>query len=332
MIYLGTLLAVGVVAALLQFPAQVAGVQVGMLVLWLGWFTWYVIARCDRIERGRMVSILFFIFFVLLFFALYEQTYASWVTFTDRLLDKDLFPSLVLRDGKHLPWSILPLVASPFVVAWSLRQRNARASQLAMGLLTVFGFALIARDSVVLPQTAGSLTYLGSLFIVLLSPIFSWLWPALARKGLNPDKAVKCVIGLALAGVSYYPLLWASQSVGSGQAGSVWWLALAYLVLEVAEVTLSPITLAAISELSVRKVLAVMMSSWLLATSFAETLAARLSSLASLEIKPGDHLDMAAAAAKYSDLFQSMVWVGLGSAVVALACIPLLRRWMHGLH
>ena len=331
-LYAGTLLAVLFIAFLLNFPRIVAGAQVGMLAVWLGWLAWYLARHADAVQRGRMISIIFFISFVLLFFALYEQTYASWVTFTDRLLEKDLFPALVIHDGdKHLPWSILPLAASPFAVAFALHQRSARAAAWALALLTIAAFGFILRDSIVLPQTAGSLTYLGALFIVLLAPLFSWLWPFLARRGVNPHKTTKCVAGLALGGLSFLPLTWASDIAAHGHLASVWWLALAYIVLEIGEVSLSPITLAAISELTMPKVAAVMMSGWLLATSFSEQLAAMFSSFASLEIKPGEQINMAEAAAKYGTLFQSMVWLGLGSAVLALLVSPLLRRWMHGI-
>jgi POT family proton-dependent oligopeptide transporter len=329
-IYAGTVVTVVGVAALLVAPRVVAGVQGAMFLAWLAGLAWYLKAHADPVQRGRMISIVFFFAFVLLFFALYEQTYASWVTFTDRMLDKDLFPGLVARDGKGLPWSIVPLALSPFVVVFALRQRSAPASAASLAALAVAGFALIVRDCVVLPQTAGSLTYLGSLFIVLLAPLFSWLWPFLARRGANPGKTVKCVIGLALGGLSFLPLAWASESTAGGRMGSVWWLVLAYGVLEVGEVCLSPITLGAVSELTMPAVAAVMMGGWLLAMSFSEQLAALFSSFASLDLPPGAPVNMAEAAERYGSLFHGMVWLGLGSAVFALLLSPLLRRWMHG--
>jgi POT family proton-dependent oligopeptide transporter len=332
-LYAGTLLAALVIAGLLNFPRIVASAQVVMLVVWLAWLAWYLARHADRVQRERMLSILVFITFVLLFFALYEQTYAAWVTFTDRMMDKDLFPALVIRDGdKHLPWSILPLAVSPMAVLFALRQRSGRAAAVLLSLLTLLAFAFILRDCVVLPQTAGSLTYLGGLFIVLLAPLFSWLWPWLGRRGRNPRKSTKCVIGLALAGLSFLPLVAANDVAASGRLASVWWLALAYAILEVGEVCLSPITLAAISELTMPKVAAVMMSGWLLATSFSEQVAAGLSSLASLEIQPGAQVNLAEAAVKYGALFHNMIWLGLASAGLALALSPLLRRWMHGIH
>ena len=151
------------------------------------------------------------------------------------------------------------------------------------------------------------------------------------KRGANPGKPVKSAIGLALAGFAFIPLGMANATVTSSQLGSVWWLALAYLILEIGEVCLSPITLSAISELTVPSVAAVMMSAWLLATSFSEQLAALFSSFASLDIKPGEKIDVAVAAGKYGSLFHNMVWLGLASGVFALLLIPLLKRWMHGI-
>lgn len=330
-VYAGTLLAVLLISVMLTYPTLVASAQGAMLVAWLIWLWWYLGARADRVQRGRMVSIVFFVAFVLLFFSLYEQTYASWVTFTDRMLDKDLFPSLVIREGKPLPWSVLPLALSPFAVAFALRQRSRAAAALSLAALAVGAFAFILRDSAVLPQTAGSLTYLGALFIVLLAPLFSWLWPFLARYNANPPKTMKCVIGLALGGLAFLPLAWGSEAAAGGHPASVWWLVAAYLVLEVGEVCLSPITLSAVSELTMPKVAAVMMSGWLLASSFSEQIAALFSRFASLAIKPGERIDMALAAQKYGSLFHDMVWFGLASAALALLVSPLLRRWMHGI-
>ena len=39
---------------------------------------------------------------------------------------------------------------------------------------------------------------------------------------------------------------------------------------------------------------------------------------------------MVAAAAKYGELFQLLLWIGLGAALVFLGLAPVLRRWMHG--
>jgi POT family proton-dependent oligopeptide transporter len=93
---------------------------------------------------------------------------------------------------------------------------------------------------------------------------------------------------------------------------------------------LSPIGLSAVTQLSVARVVGLMMGGFWLATAYSEVLAAQFGKLASLDIPESGAIDMAEAAGKYGDLFQLLLWIGLGSALLFLLLAPLLRRWMHG--
>ncbi|TBR40133.1 MULTISPECIES: peptide MFS transporter [Dyella] len=329
-IYLCSALALPLLWGLMQLGHAVLWLQLATMAGWLGWLGWYVTVRCTKVQRQQMIACVFFVAICLLFFSLYEQTYGSWVLFNDRMLTKDLFPSLVAREGHPVPWSVIPLVLSPFMVAAALRMRSGRLPGLLLGSLTLMGMVLIVRDCVVLPQNASSLTYLGALFIVLLSPIMAWLWPFLDRFGMNPSKPVKSAIGLAFAGLAFLPLMAANQTVTPDALGSVWWIVLAYLLIEIGEVALSPIGLSAVTQLSVPAVTGLMMGAWWLGTSLSEQLAAIFGKFAALDIPPVGKIDLAVATAKYGELFQHMVWLGLGSAVVALVMAPVVKKWMHG--
>ena len=301
----------------------------------LGWFTWFVLKRCTPVQRQQMLALMALIFMALVFFTLYEQTYGSWVTFTDRLLTKDIVPSLVQRDGTPWPWSIISLLLAPlsFVVASKMSDRDPASSapRLMFIGVVVAMLVLLIRDSLVLQQTAGSLTYLGAMFLVLLAPLFATLWGALGKRGLDPSKPFKSALGLMFAGLSFIPLAWAAQQVGmTGQMASVWWLVLAYLILEIGEMCLSPVGLSAVTQLSMPRVVSLMMGTWFLATAFSEMLASQFGKLAAIETIDGETMDIVAAAAKYADLFWLLMWVGLGCALAAFLVSPLLKRFMHG--
>ncbi len=301
----------------------------------LGWFFWFVTHKCTPVQRQQMLALMAMIFMALVFFTLYEQTYGSWVTFTDRLLTKDLVPSLVVREGTPWPWSIISLLLAPlsFVVAAKMSDRDpeSRAPRLLFIAVVALMLALLLRDCLVLPQTAGSLTYLGAIFLVLLAPLFATLWGALGKRGLDPSKPFKSAIGLMFAGLSFVPLAWAAQQVGaSGQMASVWWLVLAYLILEIGEMCLSPVGLSAVTQLSLPRVVSLMMGTWFLATAFSEALAALFGKLAAIEAPQGEVMNLADAAGKYAHLFWLMMWIGLGCALVAFVASPLLKRMMHG--
>ena len=345
-IYLGAVLGVLPVAWLMWAAANGAfalggewslALMLMLLVLAavLAWFFWFIGTQCTPVQRSQMLALMTLIFMALIFFTLYEQTYGSWVTFTDRLLTKELFPAFVIRDRIPVPWSIVSLLLAPasFMLAAQLSDRNPQSSAPRFLFITVavVMLALLVRDLLVLPQTAGSLTFLGAMFIVLLAPVFSVLWGALGRCGRDPSKPVKSAIGLLFSGLAFIPLALAAQQVGAtGEMASVWWLVLAYFVLELGEMCLSPVGLSAVTQLSVPRVVSLMMGTWFLATAFSETLAAQFGKLAAIEIPEGETLVLADAAAKYADLFWLLMWLGLGCALLAFLVAPLLRRMMHG--
>ena len=115
---------------------------------------------------------------VLVFFTLYEQTFGSWLTFTDRLLTKDMFPSMVSDAGGSVPWSLCMMAASIPLMVMALRASDRGNARLARALIALLVLAMAIscfRDVVLVPQTAGSLAFLGSFFILLLTPLFTWL-------------------------------------------------------------------------------------------------------------------------------------------------------------
>jgi POT family proton-dependent oligopeptide transporter len=142
---------------------------------------------------------------------------------------------------------------------------------------------------------------------------------------------MKSAVGLLFGGLSFIPLALAAQQVGaSGAMASVWWLVLAYLILEIGEMCLSPVGLSAVTQLAVPRVVSLMMGTWFLATAFSEALAALFGKLAAIDVPEGELLDLASAAVKYEQLFWLMTWIGIGCAVLAFLAAPLLRRMMHG--
>jgi POT family proton-dependent oligopeptide transporter len=301
----------------------------------LGWFAWFIVARCNSVQRGQMLALMALIATCLVFFTLYEQTYGSWVAFTDRLMTKDLFTTFVIHgEQPPLPWSIASLLIAPlsFVVSAGISDRrgHSRGAGALFAGASVLMLVLMVRDVLVLPQTAGSLTYLGALFIVLLAPLFTGLWGWLDRFGANPSKPVKSALGLLFAGLSFLPLMLAAQQAGVAGVASVWWLVLAYLVLEIGEMCLAPVGLSAVTQLSVPTVVSLMMGTWFLATAFSEALAAMFGKLAAIDVPHGEALDTAQAAALYGDLFQLLLWIGVGCAALALLVAPWVKRGMHG--
>jgi POT family proton-dependent oligopeptide transporter len=334
LIYLGSLGGVLVVWQLIQHTWTVHGAMHVIAVAFTAWFVWFLARKCSKVEREQMISLVLLIFGVLVFFTLYEQTYGSWVTFTDRMLTKDLFGMVAGDYVPTVPWAIYSLGLSPVLMIAALVASDKGRDGVAKGLvgLLVLGLVVaITHDVVLVPQTAGSLTFLGAFFIVLLSPVFAFLWPWLEKRGMNPSKPVKMAIGLVAAGLAFLPMMAAADAASGGVMASVWWLVLAYFILEIGEMCLSPIGLSAVTQLSVARVVGLMMGAFWLATAYSEVLAAQFGKLASIDRVEGQAIDMAQAGASYGNLFEIMLWIGVGSGLLLLLISPLIKRWMHGI-
>jgi POT family proton-dependent oligopeptide transporter len=332
-IYLGSMVGVGVIWLLMQNTWTVSGAMHIMSIVLVAWFIWFITARCNRVERQQMLSLVMLILMVLIFFTLYEQTYGSWVAFTERLLTKDLFSVPNATADPVLPWTIIPLVISPLAMLLALNMAShgkLRQGEVLLGAVALLMLAAFIRDMSFVQQTAGSLTFLGAFFIVALTPFFSWLWPWLDKHGLNPSKPAKSAMGLLIAGLAFLPMAYAAHLAGVNGVASVWWLVLAYGILEFGELSISPIGLSAVTQLSVPSVVSVMMGAWFLATAYSEVLAARFGELTAIDVPEGESMDLVAAAASYGDLFMMMFWIGIISSIVAFALIPLVRKGMHG--
>ncbi len=312
---------------------EVTLTEIVAVVLGLGlfvWFFWFLFSGITAVQRGRMIVLMSLIVISALFWGLYEQTYGTWVAFTERGMTKDLFPGFAKATGTPLPWSLLSLIVIPagFLAAMRIAQKrgDGGAAKLLPTIALTLVLVFMLRDILIVPQTAGSLTFLGALFVVVLTPIFAALWPVLDRHRLNPSAPAKFGLGLVFAGLSMGVLAYAATQPGDNGLVNVWWLVAAYFVLELGEMVLSPIGLSAVTTLSVARVVGMMMGAWFLFSAFGEIIAGRFGTLASLDPNPDGSYDTAKALVVYGETFTTLMWVGLASGAVMLGLSPVLNR------
>ena len=91
LIYLVGLLGVAVLWQIVQFTAVVGTLLNVVSLLTLGGLLWYIFARCDRVQRDRMLALIVLIVSTVFFWALFEQGAGSMTLFADRATDKTLF-------------------------------------------------------------------------------------------------------------------------------------------------------------------------------------------------------------------------------------------------
>jgi POT family proton-dependent oligopeptide transporter len=118
------------------------------------------------------------------------------------------------------------------------------------------------------------------IFVVVLAPVFAWLWLALNRRRLEPPSPGKFAMGLVFAGLSFAILVPpASAAASSGAQAAMWWLTGTYFLQTLGELSLSPVGLSAMSKLAPDRAAGFMMGIWFLSTSIGNWLAGKAESL-----------------------------------------------------
>ncbi len=211
------------------------------------------------------------------------------------------------------------------VVFWALFEQSA-------GSMTLFADRVVDREAGGMTFTAAQFGSLNAGFIMLLALPFASLWIWLSKKNLEPSTPVKFGLGIIQAGLGFGALVLGAQFPDEAGKVAMIWLVLAYLLHTTGELCLSPVGLSAVTKLSIGRVVGVSMGTWFLATALSETVATRLGKMAAVATHGGEVTDSAGALATYTQLFEFLMYVGLGVGVFVLLVSPLLRRGMHGVH
>jgi len=122
------------------------------------------------------------------------------------------------------------------------------------------------------------------LFIVLLAPLFSWLWIKLGKSGKEPAAPYKFAVGLILLGTGFLALNMGSASAVAGLVPA-FFLIMLYLMHTLGELTLSPVGLSLVTKLAPAKIVAFLMGIWFLSSSIAHQAGAPIAKLTSVNEK-----------------------------------------------
>jgi POT family proton-dependent oligopeptide transporter len=104
-----------------------------------------------------------------------------------------------------------------------------------------------------------------STFIILLAPVFAWIWLSLGRR--EPSSPGKFTFGLLFLSLGFLILVPAARLAGGGAQVSPMWLIGTYLLHTIGELCLSPVGLSAMTKLAPMRYAGLMLGVWFLASS-----------------------------------------------------------------
>jgi len=110
--------------------------------------------------------------------------------------------------------------------------------------------------------------------IILFSPLLVLVWGWLRARDAEPSTPVKILIGMIFTVASFGVMVGAALVAGETGKVSPAWLVSSYLLIAIAEISLSPMGLSLVSKVAPLRVRGVMMGGWFVATAIGNKLTA----------------------------------------------------------
>ncbi len=110
------------------------------------------------------------------------------------------------------------------------------------------------------------------IFVILLSPVFAWVWIRLGSK--EPSMPAKLGLGLVLLAIGLFVMVVAAvQTRGGSVKVGAGWLVLTYFIHTVGELCLSPVGLSSVTKLAPRRLVGQMMGTFFMGNALGNLIA-----------------------------------------------------------
>jgi POT family proton-dependent oligopeptide transporter len=155
------------------------------------------------------------------------------------------------------------------------------------------------------------------IFIVVLAPVFGWLWTWLAQRDANPSIPLKFGLGLMGLAAGFFVISWGAAHATMENPVTPAWLVVTYFLHTCGELALSPVGLSSMTKLAPKGRVGQMMGVWFIAAALGNLIAGLVAGR--IETLPPDQL------------FQTVALIAGGAGVVALLVSRPVKRLMAGI-
>jgi proton-dependent oligopeptide transporter, POT family len=196
--------------------------------------------------------------------------------------------------------------------------------------LALFSDRVVDRVILGVEIPASTLQSLPSVFVILLAPWFSNLWLRLAAAGREPDTSIKFALAIGQIALAFLVLALGTTATSGDAKVPLIWFVLNFFFLVTGELCLAPVGFAMVTRLSPRRIVGVMMGTFLLAYSASSFIAGLLARLTSAPADARTMAAMAGARGIYAGVFGRLGLMAAVVAVVLVALAPMLTRLARG--
>lgn len=165
-----------------------------------------------------------------------------------------------------------------------------------------------------------------SLFVIIFAPILGLIWIAMNRKKIEPNTVVKFGLGFIFLALAFYVFFTTRFFADINGMTSLDVFTLAYFVITLGELCLSPIGLSIMTKLSPRPLQGVMMGMWFLASAYGQYVAGILGAGMATANQDASLTEKLIA---YTDGYKQLAIYALIAGVVLILISPIVRKLMQ---
>ena len=163
------------------------------------------------------------------------------------------------------------------------------------------------------------------IYIIVLAPLFAWLWTWLGRRGLEPSTPAKFGMAMVQLGAGFLVLVAGAYAVGIENLTPVIFIFLIYLLHTTGELCLSPVGLSAMNRLAPAHMASLIMGTWFFASATGNFAAGLIAAATGAEEAVGE----GAAKEVVLGVYTTVGWVAVAAGVGVVLVSPLIKRLMH---
>ncbi len=163
-----------------------------------------------------------------------------------------------------------------------------------------------------------------SFFVITFAAIVGTVWVVLAKRKMEPNTVVKFGLGFLFLGFAYFIFFSERFFAGLDGKSSLDIFTLAYFVVTLGELCLSPIGLSIMTKLAPGKLQGFMMGMWFLASAYGQYVAG----LFGASISPDESATPMEKLEIYTEGYYDFAWYAIIAGVVLIAISPLIRKLM----
>jgi proton-dependent oligopeptide transporter, POT family len=166
-----------------------------------------------------------------------------------------------------------------------------------------------------------------SLFVIIFAPIVGIIWLAMSRKEKEPNTVIKFGLGFLFLALAFYIFYYTRFFADANGVTSLDVFTLAYFVITLGELCLSPIGLSIMTKLSPNRLQGVMMGMWFLASAYGQYVAGLLGAGMSL---PDPKASAMEKLLSFTSGYKQLAIMALIAGVILIIFSPLVKKLMSG--